>query len=883
MSKALEKQVYIYSIGTESFYTDEEMLLHNKILKCHILKKKIKIKIDKCNDKIKKVNKELDELRKKNEDLEKALELYVYGKLLKMRLKELRKRSKLVNEHINLNKDTLKDEFSKSKGIRDLRKDTLTDNKLIGMFDSALTRTIGMNVDEVSDSLFVVRAYYFNILEDIINNGFVYNNEKYIYFSSSAGQIRTKKVVFIKESLWIKHEGALTCGLSINEINAQGGCNVNKLLAYKALTASASCEWKKFDIHRAIVVDDLETPVTALFDYIDRETYEITRKEKTVSIEHTDGCGMILPQLSKKSFMTRLPYVKGLLVPYPFDKFAKLEGASSKVKDIYGKEWDIFEDNIQIIFTKSQFKMKKYYSDWDDYKKRFEENNCQAVKLNEEDVGENATLNYQMLQTLTDFTSKELKELAKDTLYDIDKIGSDKDVMLRVLGATKNNKNKNYYQKSLLLYPELLNDEHSKKTIKDKKKSLVDEARAGKLKVNGKYLYLIPDLYAFCERLFMGVEQPKGLLENEKVYCNIYSEDKVDILRSPHLYKEHCIREIVKGEKYSKWFITNGIYTSIHDPISRILQFDNDGDKALVIQDKEFIDVVERNIEGVVPLYYEMGVAEPQEINNENIYNSLTLAFKANIGEVSNNITKIFNSENEIDLDVVKWLTAENNYIIDFAKTLYMPKRPTDVEERIRSAIKGKVPHFFKEAKNKPKENVEDMTDSTVNKLRKIVPNRFIKFADVAGEFDYKILMNEDIKYVNREIIDKFIKLERQKRSLFRKNNIKDSREGNIFFFKYVRDELLKIDDKFKVVDSLVKEFFCNKKLVNKDTLWNSFGDVIYQNIQMNLKGTKQCECCGIRIETYNTKKYCPDCAEAKEKIRKRNWKRKNSSENQVL
>src|SRR5690606_26051122 len=122
---------------------------------------------------------------------------------------------------------------------------------------------------------------------------------------------------------------------------------------------------------------------------------------------------------------------------------------------------------------------------------------------------------------------------------------------------------KNYYQEALYIYPELLNDEHSKKIIKDKKKSMVRDARAAKLRVNGKYTYLIPDLYAFCERLFLGKSQPNGLLGNGEVYCDIYKDGKVNILRSPHLYKEHCIRVNKLDTEKKKWFITRGVYTSI--------------------------------------------------------------------------------------------------------------------------------------------------------------------------------------------------------------------------------------------------------------------------------------------------------------------------------
>ena len=41
--------------------------------------------------------------------------------------------------------------------------------------------------------------------------------------------------------------------------------------------------------------------------------------------------------------MFRMPWFKGLLVSFPFDKWIKEHNGSSKIKDIYGNEYDIFE------------------------------------------------------------------------------------------------------------------------------------------------------------------------------------------------------------------------------------------------------------------------------------------------------------------------------------------------------------------------------------------------------------------------------------------------------------------------------------------------------------------------------------------------------------
>ena len=826
MKNYLSTQVYIYSVDTSAFYNDDEHKIHKKLLKS-----------------------------------------YQYRDYLKTLEGDYNKHKKYISQRISRLKNDLYKCFAENKSIRHLRKDALKENKVIGLFESVLTRTLGIKENELSEDIIVVQVYYFQVLEDIIKNGFIHNGEKYIYFSSSAGQIRTKKAVFIREALWEQHKNSLTCGLSVEEINQKGGVNINKYQAYLALTNSATEVWKDFNIHKAIVVDDLETLVHSEVDYIDRDTYKITPRNMDIPITHTDGCGMILLKKSKKSFMVRLPWIKGLLVPFPFDKFAKEHG-SFVVKDIYGKEWDIIKDDIHVIFTKSQFKMWKYYDSWQEYKDKFIKYNCQATKLNEEDTSGDAKLNYQMLQTLTDISDEELKKIAESTIQDIMNVGSDKETMLRVLGATKENKKKNWFQQALLIYPELLNDPHSKQVIKDKKRKLVKEARAGKLNVNGKYTFLCPDLYAFCERLFLGVENPKGLLGNGEVYCRLFEEGKVDVLRSPHLYREHAIRNNVIDDEKKKWFIAEGIYTSIHDPISKMLQFDNDGDKALVIQDETLVKVAERNMEGIVPLYYEMAKAGAEEINSENIYKSLILAYKANIGVISNDITKIWNSEN-VDLDAIKWLTMYNNFVIDYAKTLFMPEPPEHAANKLKMYAKSKVPYFFIYAKDKDVKNVEQINNSTVNRLHEIIPNKRVNFTKIAGKFDYRKLMKNKNIELDEEIINTYEQLVKNKKRLIDDTDKEEYESYEIpYVYKRIREELLKINSNEQhVTDVLVKYLYRKRNTNKKRVLWGSFGDVILENIKYNLDGTKQCEVCGKRIEvSSNRQKYCDKCWKEKER-----------------
>ena len=97
------------------------------------------------------------------------------------------------------------------------------------------------------------------VFEELILNGFLWNGEKYIVYTASAGQIRTKKTVFIKEKTWKMYEKTITCGMTDELINKRGKININKFLAYKALQNSATEQWMDFDISKAIVVKDFES------------------------------------------------------------------------------------------------------------------------------------------------------------------------------------------------------------------------------------------------------------------------------------------------------------------------------------------------------------------------------------------------------------------------------------------------------------------------------------------------------------------------------------------------------------------------------------------------------------------------------------------------
>lgn len=863
----LDKQVNIYSVDTGAFFTKHERKLYKKIGTLKNEKKKIKEKIKELKDTYTKI---------KNE--ENQIKIKEYEKLNKLKSKKIKEtKNFLLQALADKNKEELR---NKNNFIRRLSPLALIDKNVISVFDSGNTRLLNMKINELNDNLIVVKTFYFSIIEDLIKYGFVCNGEKYKFFTASAGQIRTKKTVFIKERLWNENEKSFLCGLTVDEINRRGGMNINKFLAYLALGNSATDEWTNFDIEKTIVVPDFENEVFGDVDFIDDVTFEITRQKMGVCINQTDGCGMILPSLSDKNFMTRLPWIKGLLAVFDFRKFIIEKNGNPIIKDIYGKEHNLIEEDIQIIFTESQFKAHKYYDSWQQYKDYFKQYNCKAGKCNiEEDYISNAKINYQMLQTLTDITPNEIQRLTLKSNDKIEKLTSTVKAMQEAFGVTPYNKKKTYLQQAIEIYPEILNDPYTKENIKQIKKAMIKNFKSGKLLINGKYSFIVPDWYAVCEKLFLNKE-PVGLLKNGQVSCRLYSEvNKLDCLRSPHLYKEHAIRENIVNEDTTKWFQTDAVYVSVQDLISKIIMNDFDGDKALIVADNLFVSVADRNMKNIVPLFYNMKKAKAVMINSDNIYKGLAAAYTGgNIGIYSNMVSKIWNNslwiygndnEKQEALNVVKYLCLINNFTIDFAKTLYKPTIPPKVAKLIHKYTKGKVPYFFKYAKDKNEENVESKTNSTVNKLDNIIKDKRLSFKlSEFGKVDYKVLMNNPNITIDSSVITRYnkfnrkyhfeINMEDKNKNNF--NHIAKKIDDSLTMFGYTREQ---------ICDMLVKHLYYIKNTKNKESLWFCYGDIIVKNITRNIDGKKDiCNKCGKRFEKKNKQQiYCKECGHKYKRI----------------
>lgn len=800
------------------------------------------------------------------------------------------------------------DEVSSFKGVRTIVDSRIKFNgerkleKMIAGFENECVRLSESFVfDEENPKnipfipeIIILDCYNEEILSQIIDNGLIVEEREYVFYSSSANQQKKKQVCLLECNFYEKHYERFMCGLALDIVNnsKEHGCNTGKYLAYTSLIFSKSVEMdNSINIDNVLVLPEFETLVEARVNFLSMENHTIDEREMSVPINHMDGAGMFLPGTLPSSCQIRGGWIKGCVFQFDFRQFIIEKIGEGKIsendttKDIWGDDVSLgyIRDNVKLILNGSQLKMWKYYNSWEEYKEAFKKNGlsiCINNALHYPTTDNPLTFSaYQFYQTIPrkNITQERIENLCKLTIEKINDAKTKPEIALEIMGIdlTEDNVELDAMKASIVAYPSMLHDISVKKSIKSNIESQRKKAMSGKPLIGGFYNYICPDLYAACERWFLGIENPTGLIPSNCVYNSFY-DDKVEIeevccLRSPHLSDcEHGMRTLVKTDECKKWFHGMDTVISTHDLLTKTLQCDVDGDECLIVHDKAFIDLVDRD---KLPLYYEMRKGESVEVNNENIKKCLHNSFQNSvIGKISNALTKHLNEQEEPDLEFVRYMTAYNNFCIDFPKSQYMPKLPNEYEilfEELQSE-ETLFPYFFKYAKDKMSRNCYEYADnekSSVNRISKYIMNKtksnknniWMDDTDKKEEegldkekwaFNPEYLQSDSIKVDRKskeyeQLYKVLAKLKMEDTSKNRKRirekcNEKESKIlGYDAFYHYCCGEILNVIGMRKVATAYLVDMEYHQEVfkeTSKEILWNCFGDILYANLCNNLK-----------------------------------------------
>lgn len=414
----------------------------------------------------------------------------------------------------------------------------------------------------------------------IFKNGIVVNGREYRRLSCSAGQARNSTVVLCDVSIIDEVKRRINNGRKMDKPLAP-----SKFNAYFGLAGSAT---KLVSEPRFIVVPDYKNTVD--FDaYFDTETgwnedddIEVRRVEN-VEMNRTDGMGLISPALSERwanelgldyipaQWCIRQSFIKGMVCTFPIHEFCEeVAGGNYIVNTIYKDEngEPIKADlrDYDLILTESQFKL------WDSFDSVGQYiSNCHENKLfwgvsqyTPKAAKDTLTLNYQFIQTL-DLDEHDVKELCSQFVDWIDGVSYENYpyMLLYLTGIDDEEKlrnwmrsSDNWWVKSLILCPDLMNDKFVRTKIRDMIKTRIQSGCMGEICVDGNFQVMVSDPYAFMEHV-CGLPVT-GLLGKDEFYSNYWNDrgvTVVDSMRSPLTYRsEHVVAHLKKNEETEKWY-----------------------------------------------------------------------------------------------------------------------------------------------------------------------------------------------------------------------------------------------------------------------------------------------------------------------------------------
>ena len=611
------------------------------------------------------------------------------------------------------------------------------------------------------DKMLFIPEYISVVIDDvahykkIIKNGLYINNQKYVRLMCSAGQARVNTVILVREDYEEELKKRLRCGAKSVKITK------NKYNAYFALSSSSTYLIPKPNV---LLINDCEIEMEKRVDWISKipptEKHKLSNNERvderTISLMFNlfDGCGAVSVEFAKRgadaleldyipsAFCIRCAYVKGMVFVVDFKQYARELGIIFQ-KDLYGVEQKV--EDMDMILTKSQFKLYNAYDSIEDYHRLCEENGILwgVTKVTPKKDDTYFRSNYQFCQAIDLRKDSDVAELCQPTIDWLSGIcgGDVNHTLLFLLGRMLESPDIDYNDilnltsdnvaKALILNPNMINEEYIKNTIIMSVNKKIRESYLGKLILDGNFSVMIPDMYAFMQHAF-GQEVTGALKEFEHYshFWNQRGKTEVVAMRSPLTWRSEVNKLNLKNNELTeKWFkyLTSGIVYNVWG-CDCIIHADSDfdGDIVATTDNPVFLRCRYDNL----PITYTKSTVDKEYIKEEELYLADIQSFDSEIGSITNISTAFYellslyedNPEKMMEvseiLERLKLIRKCQGDSIDKAKGIKiepMPKHWTkkvkasqdnlDTIEFINSIVADRKPYFFRYLY--PKENAK--------------------------------------------------------------------------------------------------------------------------------------------------------------------------------
>lgn len=774
----------------------------------------------------------------------------------------------------------------------------------------------------------------------IFENGFKINGVEYRRLSVSAGQGRAKTITCCSTEIIDRVNEILDNGRDLSV-----KFSPSKFSAYKGLYGSAT---HIVTTPRFCVVDDYESNSDITVNWVTETSYDeddvIELKNMTKAYNRFDGMGLISPSMARKwaddlglnyvpsVFCVRQSYLKGMFAVFDFDKYCREKNDGKYiVETMYGK---VDLKNIDVIVTKSQFKLHSCFKDLDKYKSDCIKNELYwGVSLwNDNEPKNLLKLNYQFLgaMNIKDENIPKLCKIHTDWISSVLENGEISDyykTLLFLVGIDMTEEGlysylksgDNWWIKSLIVNRDLLNDKFIKQKIYSLIKKRIQQGYIGGFSVEGSNQTLVSDPYAMIEHVCG--KPVVGLLKKNRYYSNYWNErgkTKIVGMRPPLTYRAEVLEmELSNIDDMKEWYkhIKSGLIVNIYGAETDYWAgSDFDYDFLSTTSNEVVLDSIFKN---EYPVVYESPKVDKVCFTEKDLYIADKFTFGSIIGAITNKGTTghalLPHIESKYGKDDWRYKTLLNrvkmtcklqNAQIDKAKigreVKGIPKVWTErkyihdnysgeEKDGLLEIMLDRHPYFFihlyQDTANKYKnyvsnseitcnvkfgisiselEKLENKTekqlefisnyhkympvvdnDSVMNNICRYLENfdygikSYIKIPESEGY--HEILMRRDsifdsetfetIKEAHNKAIKSIAELKIMS-SGNDKNKYNDSTASQTLnVYSTYKDKLELAYSESDLVDYMVYLYYVDKKSLNKDLLWNVFGEEIFKNV----------------------------------------------------
>lgn len=505
-------------------------------------------------------------------------------------------------------------------------------NQIVSLFEAQefrlISQILGVPISDIDFSKYLLIIVIDNPSDfdkALRKNGIKVNGITFKRFVGTTNGLKNNTLLFANAEILDELNERCNCGRRMDyEIIPA------KLEAYKSLTCSASqpiC-----DPNGIIVVSDclvnIKEDIIKLDDSGDSEEPIMSiLKDEPLENDASDGFSLCtIGYMERISECLGLNYVtngvclrnawlKGMLYAFPILEFVEqYNNGNYIIKDIWGNDKDLRD--AELILTESCLKLWKAYDSVEHYIEAYHKNGYSfaVTKISPQKLEDQREINYQYLQSY-EFDDSDIEELCNPTVkYLKDALCGDYHSTLKFLGICDSSEN-NSWQQALRISPRMMEDPIIVDAVYRMIKKKIDDAKIGKLIVEGNYQIASGDPFSLMQHI-CGLPIT-GLLKAGEVYSSYWIEHNVDeilLFRSPMTSHNNIRRVRVNFDDRAKYwyqYMNNIMIVNSFDTICQSLNgMDYDSDLVMstnnaVMLRKHRVTLpivcIQRNVSKIVP------------------------------------------------------------------------------------------------------------------------------------------------------------------------------------------------------------------------------------------------------------------------------------------